>query len=68
MGQLDVVDYPQGTTDLRENQGMLAITLRAIKELGISGVSNRISEGYLGKVEEVYRSYYYRERKFVRPA
>ena len=68
MGQLDVIDYPQGTSDLCENQGMLAVTLRAIRELGVPGVSERISADYLAEVEEGYRSYYDRERKFMRPA
>ena len=68
IGQLDVIDYPQGTSDICENQGMLAVTLRVIKELDISGVSDRISEEYLGKVEEAYRSYYDPARKIVRPA
>ena len=67
MGQLDVIDYPQGTSDICENQGMLAVTLRVIKELDIPGVSGRISEDYLGKVEEAYRSYYDPARKIVRP-
>src|ERR1700739_1772913 len=44
MGQLDVIRYPQGTTGICENQGMLAVTLRTIKELQIPGVSETISE------------------------
>jgi hypothetical protein len=68
MGQLDVVDYPQGTSDIAENQGMLAVTLRTIKELAIPVLSARISEDYLQKVEQTYRSYYDPARKFVRPA
>jgi hypothetical protein len=68
MGQLDVIDYPPGTSDICENQGMLAVTLRAIKELEIPGVSDRISEDYLAKVEEAYRRYYDPARKIVRPA
>ena len=68
MGQLDVIDYPQGTSDICENQGLLAVTLRAIKELEIPGVSGRISSDYLAKVEEAYRSYYDPARKIVRPA
>jgi hypothetical protein len=68
IGQLDVIDYPLGTSDICENQGMLAVTLRVIKELSVSGVSDRISEEYLGKVEEAYRSYYDPAQKILRPA
>jgi len=50
MGQLDVIDYPEGTTDICENQGMFAVTLRVIKELRIAGVSNRISDDYIERL------------------
>jgi hypothetical protein len=68
MGQLDVIRYPEGTSTICENQGILAVTLRVIKELQIPGVSETISEEYLGKAEELYRSYYDPSRKFLRPA
>ena len=68
MGQLDVIDYPEGTTDICENQGMFAVTLRVIKELRIAGVSNRISDDYIEKAEAAYRSYYDSERNIVCPA
>ena len=68
LGQLDVIRYPEGTSVVCENQGMLAVTARVIKELQIPGVSETISEEYLGKVEELYRSYYDPARKFMRPA
>jgi len=67
MGQLDVINYPEGTSELSENQGMLAVTLRVIKELNIPGVSEQISEDYLQKTENVYRSYYDPVLKFIRP-
>ncbi|MCU1269963.1 MAG: hypothetical protein JWN74_1257 [Acidobacteriaceae bacterium] len=67
MGQLDVIDYPEGVSELCENQGMLAVTLRVIKALNIPGVSDEISEGYIEKTESVYRSYYDPVLKFVRP-
>jgi hypothetical protein len=67
MGQLDVINYPEGTSDLCENQGMLAVTLRVIKELRIPGLSEQISENYIQKTESVYRSYYDPILKFVRP-
>jgi len=68
MGQLDVIRYPEGTSDICENQGMLAVTLRVIKALEISGVSDKISEDYIHKAEEAYRSYYDPRLKRVRPA
>jgi hypothetical protein len=68
MGQLDVIRYPEGTSTICENQGMLAVTARVIKELQIPGLSETISEEYLGKAEELYRSYYDPARKFMRPA
>jgi hypothetical protein len=68
MGQLDVIRYPEGTTTICENQGMLAVTARVIKELQIPDVSETVSEEYLGKVEELYRSYYDPAKKFMRPA
>jgi hypothetical protein len=67
MGQLDVITYPEGTSELCENQGMLAVTLRVIKELKIPGISEHISEDYIQKTESVYRSYYDPALKFIRP-
>jgi hypothetical protein len=68
LGQLDVIRYPEGTSVICENQGMLAVTLRAIKELQIPGVSETLSEEYIGRAEAHYRSYYDPARKFMRPA
>ncbi|HEX8874890.1 MAG TPA: hypothetical protein VF780_09705, partial [Nitrosospira sp.] len=65
MGQLDVISYPQGTSEICENQGNLAVTLRVIKELRIPALSETISEEYIQKAEEVYRSYYDPSRKFL---
>lgn len=67
MGQLDVISYPQGTSDLCENQGVFAVMLRTIKALAIPGVSEKISEEYLLKAEEIYRSYYVPSKKFLAP-
>jgi len=67
MGQLDVISYPQGVSDLCENQGVFAVTLRTIKALNISGVSEKISEKYLQTAEENYRSYYLPSKKFLAP-
>lgn len=68
MGQMDVVEFPQGTSDICENQGMLAVMLRVIKELNIPGISDQISEEYITKAEQAYRSYYDPTLKFLRPA
>lgn len=68
MGQLDVIQYPDGTSTICENQGMLAVTLRVIKELQIPGVSETVSDEYLGRAEALYRSYYHPARKLMRPA
>lgn len=68
MGQLDVIRYPEGTSVICENQGILAVTLRVIKELQIHGLSETIQDVYLEKAEDLYRSYYDPARKFVRPA
>lgn len=68
MGQLDVVNFPEGTSEICQNQGILAVILRVIKELKINGISDGISDGYIAKAEEMYRSYYDPVLKFVRPA
>ena len=68
MGQLDVIAYPEGTVDLCENQGMLAVTLRVIKALGIPGLSEEISEDYIDQAEKIYKSYYDPQLKFLLPA
>jgi len=68
MGQLDIIRYPEGTSAICENQGMLAVTLRTIKELQIPGLSETLSEEYIGRAEALYRSYYDPARKFMRPA
>jgi hypothetical protein len=68
MGQLDVIRYPEGTKILCENQGMLAVLLRVIRELQIPKLSASISENYIAKSEEEYRSYYDATRGFFRPA
>ena len=68
IGQLDVIHYPEGTRILCENQGMLAVLLRVIRELHIPEISASISESYIAKAEEQYRSYYDAERGFLFPA
>jgi hypothetical protein len=68
MGQLDVIHFPEGTRILCENQGMLAVLLRVIRELQIPEVSASISGSYLAKAEEEYRSYYDAKSGFLFPA
>ena len=68
IGQLDVIHYPEGTSILCENQGVLAVLLRVIRELQIPGVSESIAESYIVKAEEAYRSYYDAERGWMSPA
>jgi hypothetical protein len=68
MGQLDVIRYPEGTSIICENQGMLAVTLRVIRELQIPGLSGTIQDTHLAKAEELYRRYYDPAKKFMRPA
>jgi len=68
MGQLDVIQYPEGTKILCENQGTLAVLLRVIRELQIPDLSASISESYIAKAEEAYRSYYDADRGFLCPA
>ena len=68
MGQLDVIHYPEGTNVLCENQGMLAVLLRVIRELQIQGLSASITESYIAKAEDCYRSYYDADIGFICPA
>jgi hypothetical protein len=68
MGQLDVIRYPEGTSVICENQGMLAVTLRVIKELEIPGVSETLTGEHMGRADALYRSYYDSARRFMRPA
>jgi hypothetical protein len=68
MGQLDVIEYPKGTNILCENQGMLSVLLRVIRALEIRGVSESISESYIAKAEEEYRSYYDADLGWMVPA
>ena len=68
MGQLDVIQYPDGTSILCENQGMLAVLLRVIRELEIPELSATISENYIAKAEKGYRSYYDAKLGFLCPA
>ncbi len=68
IGQNDVMEFPNGTTDIASNQGMWAITLRVIKQLAIPGVSDAVTDDHIAKAEEAYRSYYDQTLKRIRPA
>jgi hypothetical protein len=68
VGQLDVIQYPEGTSILCENQGILAVLLRVIRELQIPELSASISDSYIAKAEAAYRSYYDADRGFMAPA
>ncbi len=60
LSQVDIVDFKPKTDRLGVNQGMLAIALRTIKELGFD-----ISEAYIQKAEKEYRNFYDAERKHI---
>lgn len=60
MSQVDIIDYNPKTDRLAVNQGMLAIALRTIKELGFN-----ISEEYINKAEQEYRNFYDVKRKHL---
>lgn len=60
LSQVDIVDFDPKTDRLAVNQGMLAIALRTIKELGFD-----ISEDYILKAEAEYRNFYDTERKHL---
>lgn len=60
LSQVDIVDFNPKTDRLGVNQGMLAIALRTIKELGFD-----ISETYIQKAEEEYRNFYDADRKHL---
>ncbi len=60
LNQIDIVDFNPKTDRLGVNQGMLAIALRTIKELGFD-----ISETYIQKAEKEYRNFYDAKRKHL---
>jgi hypothetical protein len=60
LSQVDIVDFNPKTDRLGVNQGMLAIALRTIKELGFA-----ISEAYIKKAEVEYRNFYDVKRKHL---
>ncbi|MGB4850304.1 MAG: hypothetical protein WBP41_20430 [Saprospiraceae bacterium] len=60
LSQVDIVDFNPKTDRLAVNQGMLAIALRTIKELGFD-----ISDDYILRAEIEYRKFYDVERKHL---
>lgn len=60
LNQIDIVDYEPKTDRLAVNQGMLAVVLRTIRELGFE-----ISDEYLEKAETAYRQFYDPQRKHL---
>lgn len=60
LSQVDIVDFNPKTDRLGVNQGMLAIALRTIKELGFD-----ISENYIESAEAEYRNFYDEKRKHL---
>ena len=60
LNQIDIIDYNPKTDRLAVNQGMLAIALRTIRELGFD-----LSDEYLEKAETAYRAFYDPQRKHL---
>lgn len=60
LGQNDCVEYPNRTSDLSVNQGMLAVTLRVAQELGMP-VKNETIE----KANAAYRAFYDAKRGYL---
>ncbi|MEQ9300097.1 MAG: hypothetical protein RIF33_16105 [Cyclobacteriaceae bacterium] len=60
LSQVDIIEYHPKTDRLAVNQGMFAIALRTIKELGFD-----ISDEYLNKAEKGYRDFYDVQRKHL---
>ncbi len=60
LSQVDIIEYTPKTDRLAVNQGMFAIALKTIKELGYD-----ISEAYIEKAEAAYRIFYDAERKHL---
>jgi len=58
--QVDIIDFKRKTDRLAVNQGMLAIALRVIKELGFP-----VSESHIEKAEQGYRNFYDTKRKHL---
>ena len=60
LSQVDINKYEPKTDRLAVNQGMFAIALKTIKELGYN-----VSESYIEKAEKAYLNFYDAERKHL---
>jgi hypothetical protein len=60
MSQIDIIDFEPKTDRLAVNQGMLAIALRTIQELGLD-----VTDEHIRKAEEEYRNFYDPERRHL---
>ncbi|GAP44115.1 hypothetical protein TBC1_112276 [Lentimicrobium saccharophilum] len=60
MSQIDIIDFDPKTDRLAVNQGMLAIALRTIQELGFD-----VPDEHIRKAEEEYRNFYDPERRHL---
>jgi len=60
LGQNDCVEYPNRTSNLAVNQGMLAVTLRVAQELGLP-----VEKEYIEKANAAYRAFYDKKRGYL---
>lgn len=60
LGQNDCVEYPNRTSHLSVNQGMLAVTLRVAQELGMP-----VKNDYIEKANAAYRAFYDKKRGYL---
>jgi len=60
LGQNDCVEYPDRTSNLAVNQGMLAVTLRVAQELGMP-----VKDDYIEKANAGYRAFYDKGRGYM---
>ncbi len=60
LSQVDVCEYQPKTDHLAVNQGMFAVALRTIKELGYD-----ITTGYIDKAEKEYQNFYDEQREHL---
>ena len=60
MSQIDVMDYNPKTDRMAANQGMFAVALKTINELGVE-----IDQEYIAKAEAEYLEFYDPERKHL---
>ena len=60
LGQNDCVEYPNRTSSLSVNQGMLAVTLRVAKELGLP-----VSNATIEKANAGYRAFYDKKEGYL---